>query len=239
MIKYAVLDDDALAIEEVENLMLNDNRFKKIGHAANLNQLEEILTKHKLQLVFADIKIGNENFLDFWNKQEQRPELILITSYPEYAINAFDHNALHFITKPIKAEGFYTAIERAYRKLTLHIASKELTFFFLQTGKNKFTRVAFDEILFVEAEGEYLKIHLVDDRELLVYKRLKSLLQELPNNRFKQTHRSYIINITQIDSIDYHETTFKGNKSVPVGKTYKSVIEEILLGNSTSIAKKG
>lgn len=238
MIKYAVLDDDALIIEELDNLMLNDNRFKNIGNACNIKQLQDILLKNKPQLVFADIKIGNDNFLDFWNKLDQRPELIIITSYPEYALSAFEHEALHFITKPIKPEKLFTAVERAYRKITLHIASKELTFFFLQTGKNKYTRVAFDEILFIEADGEYLKLHLVDDRELLVFKRLKALLQELPANRFKQIHRSYIINVSQIDSIDYHEVAFKGNKTVPVGKTYKSAIEEILLGNSTSIPNK-
>ena len=141
----------------------------------------------------------------------------------------------YFITKPIKAEKVYTAIERAYRKISLNITTKELTFFFLQTGKNKYTRLAFDEILFVEADGEYLKIILADSREILVFKRLKTLLQELPKKLFKQIHRSYIINLSQIDSIDFHEVTFKGNKKVPVGKTFKSTIDEILIGNSTSI----
>jgi DNA-binding LytR/AlgR family response regulator len=238
MIKYAILDDDALIIDELDKLLISDNRFIKVGSAYNLNQLEEILANQKLQLIFADIKIGNDNFLDFWKKQEQKPELIIITSYPEYALNAFEHEALHFITKPVKADKFYTAIERAYRKITLHIASKELNFFFLQTGKNRFTRVSFDEILFVEADGEYLKIHMNNDRELLVFKRLKSLLQELPGNRFKQVHRSYIIHVDQIESIDFHEVSFKGNKMVPVGKTYKTAIEQILLGNSTSISNK-
>jgi len=239
MIKYAILDDDALILEELDHLLLNDNRFVKVGHATNINQLEEVLRNQKVQLVFADIKIGNDNFLDFWKKQGYKPELIIVTSYPEYALSAFEHEALHFITKPIKPEKFYTALERAYRKITLHIASKELNFFFLQTGKNKFTRVTFDEILYVEADGEYLKLHLLDDRELLVFKRLKSLLQELPAQRFKQIHRSYIINISQIDSIDFHEVSFKGNKTVPVGKTYKQSIDQILQGNSTSIHNKG
>jgi len=239
MIKYAILDDDALILEELDHLLLNDNRFVKVGHATNINQLEEVLRNQKVQLVFADIKIGNDNFLDFWKKQEHKPELIIVTSYPEYALSAFEHEALHFINKPVKPEKFYTALERAYRKITLHIASKELNFFFLQTGKNKFTRVTFDEILYIEADGEYLKLHLMDDRELLVFKRLKSLLQELPAQRFKQIHRSYIINISQIDSIDFHEVSFKGSKTVPVGKTYKQSIDQILQGNSTSIHNKG
>ena len=109
----------------------------------------------------------------------------------------------------------------------------------MQTGKNKFTRVAFDEILFIEADGEYLKIHMNNNRELLVFKRLKSLLHELPGNRFKQIHRSYIVHVDQIENINFHEIHFNGKKAVPVGKTYKAVIEQILLRNSSSISNKG
>jgi two-component system LytT family response regulator len=235
MIKYVIIDDDQASIMELDNLVQADLRFERVGLAKSIHQLDELVQRNEVQLVFADIKIGQDNFLDYWNQLTRKTEIIIVTAYPEFALKAFEHEAIHFITKPIKAEKVYTAIERAYRKISLNITTTELTFFFLQTGKNKYTRLTFDEILFVEADGEYLKIILADSREILVFKRLKTLLQELPKKLFKQIHRSYIINLSQIDSIDFHEVTFKGNKKVPVGKTFKSTIDEILIGNSTSI----
>jgi DNA-binding LytR/AlgR family response regulator len=159
----------------------------------------------------------------------------LISSFPQYALPAFANEALHFITKPIKPEILYTALERAHRKIQLKINQRELTFFFVQSGKNKFNRVAFDELISIEAEGEYLRLHLTEEREILVFKRLKSLLSELPFAEFKQIHRSNIININHIDTIDFHEVEMRNKQIFSVGKTYKAVIQDILRGNTTTL----
>lgn len=235
MISYVILEDEVSDLETLRSYLKSDARFVERDSFCRIDQFEAFHKIHKVDLVFADVKLGDGNLLSNWAKLQNRPELILISSYPQYALPAFANEALHFITKPIKPEILYTALERAHRKILLKINQKELTFFFVQTGKNKFNRVAFDELMSIAAEGEYLRLHLTEDRELLVFKRLKSLLSELPFAEFKQIHRSYIININHIDSIDFHEVEMRNKQILSVGKTYKAVIQDILRGNTTTL----
>jgi DNA-binding LytR/AlgR family response regulator len=235
MISYAILEDEISDLETLRSLLNNDRRFFERGAFNCIGDLDAFLKTENVDLVFADIKLGDGNLLSHWPKLSKKPELIIISSFPQYAISAFVNEALHFITKPIKAELLYTALERAQRKIQLNISQKELSFFFVQSGKNKYSRIAFDELICIEADGEYLRMLLTEDREILVFKRLKSILNELPNSTFKQIHRSYIINIQHIDSVDFHEVQLRNKQILAVGKTYKPIIQEILQSNATTL----
>jgi len=235
MISYIILEDEISDLETLRAYIKTDARFFERGAFDSIPKMDAFLKDHKIDLVFADIKIGDTNLLTHWAKMTKRPEIILITSYPQYALPAFAAEALHFITKPIKPEILHTALERAYRKIQLNMNQKELNFFFVQSGKNKFNRIAFDELICIEADGEYLRMQLTEEREILVFKRLKSILSELPLSIFKQIHRSYIININHIDSVDYHEVEMRNKQMLAVGKTYKSIIQEILQNNTKTL----
>jgi DNA-binding LytR/AlgR family response regulator len=235
MISYVILEDEISDLETLRAYLKPDTRFFERAAFDCIKKMELFLRDNTIDLVFADIKIGDANLLSHWAKLGKRPELILISAYPQYALPAYATEALHFITKPIKPEILYTALERAHRKIQLNIAQKELNFFFVQSGKNKYNRVAFDELICIQADGEYLRMQLTEDREILVFKRLKSILSELPQAIFKQIHRSYIININHIDSVDYHEVELRNKQILAVGKTYKLIIQEILQSNTTTL----
>jgi DNA-binding LytR/AlgR family response regulator len=235
MISYVIIEDEVSDLETLRLYLKSDARFSERDSFCRFDQFNDFHKQHKVDLVFADVKLSDGNLFIHWPKLQNRPELILISSFPQYALPAFANEALHFITKPIKPEILYTALERAHRKIQLKINQRELTFFFVQSGKNKFNRVAFDELISIEAEGEYLRLHLTEEREILVFKRLKSLLSELPFAEFKQIHRSYIININHIDTIDFHEVEMRNKQIFSVGKTYKVVIQDILRGNTTTL----
>ena len=235
MISYVIIEDEVSDLETLRLYLKSDARFSERDSFCRFDQFNDFHKQHKVDLVFADVKLSDGNLFIHWPKLQNRPELILISSFPQYALPAFANEALHFITKPIKPEILYTALERAHRKIQLKINQRELTFFFVQSGKNKFNRVAFDELISIEAEGEYLRLHLTEEREILVFKRLKSLLSELPFAEFKQIHRSNIININHIDTIDFHEVEMRNKQIFSVGKTYKVVIQDILRGNTTTL----
>ncbi len=235
MISYVIIEDEVSDLETLRLYLKSDARFSERDSFCRFDQFNDFHKQHKVDLVFADVKLSDGNLFTHWPKLQNRPELILISSFPQYALPAFANEALHFITKPIKPEILYTALELAHRKIQLKINQRELTFFFVQSGKNKFNRVAFDELISIEAEGEYLRLHLTEKREILVFKRLKSLLSELPFAEFKQIHRSYIININHIDTIDFHEVEMRNKQIFSVGKTYKVVIQDILRGNTTTL----
>ena len=120
-------------------------------------------------------------------------------------------------------------------KIKLNNQDSELNFFFLQSGKNKYHRVEFDELLYVEANGEYLNLHLSNQRHISVFKRLKSLIQELPAAQFKQLHRSYIVNVNCIESIESNDLLIKDGARIPIGKMYKSIINDLIYKNTTTV----
>ncbi len=235
MVEYIVIEDNPNDLKSLRSLLKLDKRFYELMSFDNLEDFSAYIKHHTVQLVFADIKIGKLNLLDYWNKLPYAPELILVSAYPEFALNAFEHDALHYLTKPIQADQLHTALERAFRKIKLNNQDSELNFFFLQSGKNKYHRVEFDELLYVEANGEYLNLHLSNQRHISVFKRLKSLIQELPAAQFKQLHRSYIVNVNCIESIESNDLLIKDGARIPIGKMYKSIINDLIYKNTTTV----
>ena len=113
MISYIILEDEISDLETLRAYLKPDARFFERGAFDSITKMDAFLKDQKIDLVFADIKIGDTNLLTHWAKMTKRPEIIFITSYPQYALPAFAVEALHFITKPIKPEILYTALERA------------------------------------------------------------------------------------------------------------------------------
>lgn len=232
MISCVILEDNAADMAALKQMLVLDARFQLIGSVSTIKQLKDILSTHVVQLILADVVVGDDSLLSAIPKLPYKPEIIIISAHPQFALPAFTQETLHYLTKPVKREYLNTALDRAYRKIQFTTTQNNYTFFFLQTGKNKFNRIEFNELVMIEADGEYLKIHLTDNREVVVFKRLKLLLQELPVSLFKQVHRSYIVNIDFIESIDAYQITLKNRRVVNVGKTFKSVIIDLLNANS-------
>ncbi len=237
MIHYVIIEDESEDQKHLKSLLKLDKRFSEIGAFSNIEDFINCVKTHDVQLVFADIKIGKENILSVWEQLPYSPELIIISAYPQYALNAYEHEALHYLTKPIQSEQLYTALERAFRKIQLNNQNNDLNFFFLQSGKNKYHKIDFNELIYIEANGEYLNIHLTEQRSISVFKRLKSLVNELPATLFKQIHRSYIVNIDFIEAIEANDVVLKEGAKIPVGRIYKSVINDIIIKHTTTVQK--
>ena len=107
MISYVIIEDEVSDLETLRAYLKSDARFLEIDAFCRIDQFDAFHKKNKIDLVFADIKLGDGNILSHWTKLQNRPELILISSYPQYALPAFANEALHFITKPIKPEILY------------------------------------------------------------------------------------------------------------------------------------
>lgn len=237
MIHYAIIEDEAEDLKHLKSLLKLDKRFSEIGAFNTIEAFKHCIKTNEVQLVFADIKIGKDNILSIWEQLPYSPELIIISAYPEYALNGYEHEALHYLTKPIQSEQLYTALERAFRKIQLNSQNNDLNFFFLQSGKNKYHKIAFSELIYIEANGEYLNLHLTEQRSISVFKRLKSLVNELPSTLFKQIHRSYIVNIDFIEAIEASDIALKEGTKIPVGRIYKPVINDIILKHTTTVQK--
>jgi DNA-binding LytR/AlgR family response regulator len=223
-----ILEDQVSDRRTVEQLLALDSRFYLVGSFSTVKQLVDCQNGNTVHLIISDALIGKERFLNLLSQLPYRPEIIIVSAETQHAMSAIDQDVVHFIPKPIKSETLVVALERAYRKIQSNQSVNQFPFFFLQTGKNKFNKIAFDDLMLVEADGEYLKLYLTDNREVTVFKRLKSILLELPAFQFKQVHRSYIVNVSFIESISHNQIGLSNRKVINVGKTYKRSITDLL-----------
>lgn len=153
----------------------------------------------------------------------QRPPLtVLITSSKDYAVQAFDHAVVDYLVKPVSYARFLQAATKALDRHQAHEAASEAptaddSFTFVKVD-NKLVRVAFDEVRYVEALGDY--VHIVTDKsKLIVYSTMKAVEDKFPASRFIRAHRSFIVNINRIQAIEDNSLVVEG-KYIPVGQTY-------------------
>jgi DNA-binding LytR/AlgR family response regulator len=232
MIKCVILEDNEIDLKLLQSILNSDDRFIEIASFRNIEDFTNFSKSNKVDLLFADIELGSKVFFDFWEEGSNTTELIIVSAFSKYALTAFEKYALHFISKPIKENHVFIALERAYQKIKLNLKLKELPYFYVQIGNKKFQRIEFDELVSVEANGSYLKLTLTDNRKIVILKRLKSLLEELPKKNFRQIHRSTIININAINIIDVNEVTLNNGQVLQFGNTFKNIVKDLVSKNT-------
>lgn len=188
---------------------------------------------HKLRtvrpdLLFLDISMPRLSGLDFYKSLVNPPEVIFTTAYPEYAVNGFEVNAADYLVKPFPFDRFVKAINKVQDLLRVSEPA-EAPFLMLQADK-KFHKVNVDDILLVEAMGDYVKVFLVN-RTLIVHQTLQRLLDQLPPQQFHRVHKSYLISLGKMDYVEGNQIILKSHK-VPIGQTYRSEFLTMLQRNT-------
>ena len=135
---------------------------------------------------------------------------------------------VYYIQKPIKAEHALTAMERACKRIALKVQKPIHDSFFLQTGRNKYQQLFFNDITHVNAEGEYIKFNLTEEKPVLVYQRLKHIIPELPSSHFLQVHRSVVVNTKFIKAIDRSNMILTNGEEVTIGASYKKQLISLI-----------
>lgn len=228
MIKYVVLERDKEVLNQIKLLMQKDNRFVELASYLSFEDFRTFISVNTVDLVIADIDAEGSKFVDLWTGMEKMPEMIILGSQIIGENANYGKNDLQFVSKPLKDEQFYNAMEKACRKLKFISNDIELSFLFVQVGNKKFKRIEFIKLMCIEADGSYLNLTMADDKKIIVLKRLKDLLAQLPSSMFKQIHRSTIINVNAINTIDMNEVTLTNGQVLSIGKTYKNVFKELV-----------
>ncbi len=227
-IKALLIDDEALARNELK-FMLNDfPQIQVVGEAANADEALDMVDTLKPDLLFLDISMPEKNGFDFLEELTHSPEVIFVTAYDRYAIKAFETNALDYILKPVKQERLQQAIEKASKQIEERIAragNNNLTgnsqVFIKDGDKCYFVRIA--DIFLLESAGNYVKVYF-ENKKPLLHKSLNLLEEKLPQDMFFRVNRQQMINLNYIQNI---ESYFKGGLHV----TLKS-------GNSVEVSTR-
>lgn len=202
-----IVDDERLAREGLKQLLAETGEIELVGEAANADEAIELVEKHKPQLLFLDIEMPEKNGFDLLEELIETPYVIFTTAYNEFALKAFEVNAMDYILKPIELPRLKEAIARV-KKQIIEIDQQpksnrnlsEQDQVFIRDG-DKCWFVKLSEIRMIESAGNYAKIHF-DKYQPLIHKTLNALDERLSPSLFFRANRQQIINLQYIDKIE-------------------------------------
>jgi two-component system LytT family response regulator len=228
MIHTVIIEDKEKDIKSLKQLLSADGRYSLHKTIVNADNWQNEMSQHRFDIVFADIELNGNNVFNLLNTLSYKPEVIVISNYSKYAIQAFNNEVLHFLTKPLRKDQILTALERVHRKLLLKQHRPTPESFFLQVGRNKYEQIFFNILISINADSEYVRLNIENNKPILVYERLKNILSELPSSQFIQIHRSVIVNVKFIKMVEGNILHLKNGETVTVGSSFKNQLALII-----------
>lgn len=226
MIAIAI-DDEPIALDVVKS---HASKVPYIELAATFTNAFDAITflqTNKTDLIFLDIKMPDINGIDFLNSLSNPPMVVFTTAYSEHAVKSFELDAIDYLLKPFSLPRFLKACNKAQELYMLrNNATEQLQpeYLFVKDGYEQI-KVVVDDILYIEASGNYTQIHL-SNKLLSTRVPLNEMLQLLNVKKFVRVHRAFIVAKGKIDKFDRTQVWI-GEKSIPIGATYIQCLQEL------------
>ncbi|MBL7865546.1 MAG: response regulator [Cyclobacteriaceae bacterium] len=237
-----IVDDEKLARELLREYLEGFPQIEIIGECAKGNEAVEQINKQKPDLLFLDVQMPGMNGFDVLEEIDHEPYVIFTTAYDQYAIKAFEKNAVDYLLKPLDEERFRSAVNRAMKRKTSENGSmEELLRSMKSTGKNfethifvqkseKLFNLPVEEIVYLEASGDYTIITTKND-QFVSSSGIGKLEEIMDPDTFIRVHRSTIINVNYLKEIERHfnggmVVKMQSGKSFPVSRTYAKLIRK-------------
>ncbi len=233
-INCVIVDDEPLARDCMEEYIARVDFLKLVAIAKNAMELQAILVKEDVKVIFMDIHMPIINGIDFIKSSNNLPPVILTTAYPQYALESYQLDVLDYLVKPITFDRFYKSVVKARdyyfmvqqsSEASTNNAESNIDYFFVKCD-NKFEKIRFEDILFIESLQNYVRIH-TQAREFITLLPLKTVETYLYNLNFKRVHKSYIVSIDRIDSIQDNHIVI-GRKKIPISRNYRDVLNKTI-----------
>jgi DNA-binding LytR/AlgR family response regulator len=231
MLNCLIIDDEPLARKGLKEYLDDVDFVQLLGEFDNPVKAMDIMMKEKIDLIFLDIQMPKMTGLEFLKSLPHPPLVIFTTAYPQYAVEGFELNAVDYLLKPFSFDRFWKAIlkARAIREnLQGTVANAEEDFFYIKSD-NKLVKINYSDVQFVEALQNYVAIH-TDQKKYITYLTFHSIEEYLPANRFVKTHKSYIVAMHKVESIEGNEILI-GKNRIPISRTEKETVLEKLVQN--------
>ncbi|MEM6319792.1 MAG: LytTR family DNA-binding domain-containing protein [Bacteroidota bacterium] len=228
IINCVAVDDEPLARECIANYVREIDFLQLVGTANNPIAMSQMLDQQRVDLIFLDIKMPIMSGIDFLKTTARPPMVIITTAFPSYALEGYQLDVLDYLLKPITFNRFFQAVNKAKKQFLQTHTSEQKPFaakedaFFIKCD-NKYEKLYFSDILFVQAMQNYVTIHTTKGKyTTLLY--LKNVVENLDEQQFIRVHKSYLVAIDKIETIDDNELIIQDFR-IPVSRSYK---EEVL-----------
>ncbi|HKI87434.1 MAG TPA: LytTR family DNA-binding domain-containing protein [Draconibacterium sp.] len=230
-IKCLAIDDEPLALQQIAGYIQQISFLKLEAQCTNAFEALKVLETKSIDLMFVDINMPDLNGLEFVKSLEQKSLLIFTTAYSEYALEGFKVDAIDYLLKPFYFSEFSKAVQKAHNQFELRQNAKEVLdsnndYLFIKS-EYKLVRINLADILYIEGMKEYVRIHLAGQKPVMSLLSMKSLEEKLPEKRFMRVHRSYIVNLDKIITVERFRIVFD-NVHIPVSENYKEKFQAFL-----------
>lgn len=225
-IRCIIVDDEPLALNKLKRHVLKYPYMELVASCHSAESARHALQSDSVDLIFLDINMPDASGLDFIRSMENPPMVVFVTAYPEYAVESYKVNAIDYLLKPYGSDDFNRTAEKIYRHWQLlqnqrtDGESGEKDVLYLKSDY-RFLRVECDDIKYIEGQSEYLKVHLVSDVPFLTHMTFKRISELLPGN-FIQIHRSYLVNMRHVETVERTRVVLDDGSQLPVSDSRRS-----------------
>lgn len=229
-----IVDDEPLAIELLNSYVQKTPFLNLTGKYSSAVQAMDNISKEKIDIIFLDIQMPEVNGMEFAKMVDEDTRIIFTTAFSEYALDGYRVNALDYLLKPFSYADFLNSSKRALdwheMKVTAEDKKESTSQGLFVRADYKLIHILFEDILLVEGLKDYIKIYTLRDRKpIITLMSLKSMEEELTPNNFIRVHRSFIVNINKISSIDKNRILIEHHQ-IPIGETYRKAFMEAING---------
>ncbi|WP_131539314.1 LytR/AlgR family response regulator transcription factor [Pedobacter nototheniae] len=234
MIRCIVVDDKPLAIDILNDYVGKVPDLSLVFSSTNPLEALEYVMKNDVDLVFLDIQMPQLNGVQFMKIVSGKCKVVLTTAYSEYALDGFENDAIDYLLKPISFERFYKAVQKAQHYFDsvpqvkveqVSTTVKEKDFIFVKT-EYKLVKINTEDILYVEGMQNYVAIHTKTEK-IMSLQNIKKTEEQLPKKQFVRVHKSYIVAVNKIVSIE-RSRIYIGDAIIPLGDVYKDEFYNII-----------
>nr|WP_245217571.1 LytTR family DNA-binding domain-containing protein [Rheinheimera maricola] len=225
VLKTLIIDDEPLAHQVIKHHLQSYDDISVLASCYNATEALRYLAQQSVDLLLLDINMPALSGIELLKVLHNRPAVVIISAYKEFAIEGFELDVVDYLLKPVSAPRLFSALDKVRRRAAA-VTPPVLSYIVLKVDREQ-RKFQLHDISLLEAYGNYVKLWQ-GEQMTLVSSTLKQLLQQLPPSQFVQVHKSFIVNRNNIIAVDSAQIRLQGNQLVKVGKLYRPGLAGLL-----------
>jgi two-component system LytT family response regulator len=224
-LKCVAIDDEPLALELLKEYISRFPQLKLVHTFDDAISAVELLRNTKVDLLFIDINMPDITGIDLVRSLHEKPLVIFTTAHKQFAIEGFELDAVDYLLKPINFDRFTRAVHKAidYYKYKNTPLQEENDNLFVHS-EYKLVKIPLNDIEYIESLEDYIKIHIAGAKPVLSLLSMKKVLEKLPADKFQRIHRSYIVSVSRVKSIQNRKVQLSAAVELPISDSYVQFI---------------
>ena len=228
ILRCIAVDDEPFSLKQMVSYIEQTPVLELVESCESAIEALEVIKKESVDLLFLDINMPEMSGMELAQSLDAQTMVVFTTAYEEFAVDSYKVEAIDYLLKPISREDFMRAVKKAVdRKNPVSSVDEKSDEFFVKSD-GKIIRISLDEITYIESMSEYVRIHFDEGKSIMTLMSMKNLETSLPSEDFMRVHRSYIVNLNKVQTIERNRIVFNKETYIPVSDQYKDAFKEFV-----------